>query len=283
MTTNQSDLEASLSTLAQMRETTDSEIPISWLLLPLASYLVWAVFAIALWSEGTVAGAIDLTAVVNGAGILGIALGATASYVIYKLLNRANEHSVRARVLLSTALSSLENRSRPLNSPTLFSLNSANTGLYNLTQSEKERSAILWALLSLVPFAGWIFLLVSQWRVSRDLAKHTQLESLVLDDVDRALRSGGVPGLSLMSTPIRVHDLLALVVAILSILELSSALVIGLSGSLILVYLTIGAFSIFWIDLSIRDPTDHFNYHSQFEGELIRAIPDATSRSSGAA
>ena len=55
-----------------------------------------------------------------------------------------------------------------------------------------------------------------------------------------------------------------------------SVRVIGLAGSLILIYLTVGALSLFWIDLSIRDPISHFNYHSQLEGDMLRALPDVS-------
>jgi hypothetical protein len=53
--------------------------------------------------------------------------------------------------------------------------------------------------------------------------------------------------------------------------------VLGLAGALILIYLTIGAFSLFWIDLSIRDPAGHFRYHSQLEADMLRALQDTTT------
>jgi len=253
--------EPSLSTLVQMRLRTDIEIPIAWLLLPLASYLLWAVFAVAWWSGGAGLGTSDLTLVISGLGTLGLAASAAGSYLVFRLVNRANEHSSRTRALLLSALSALEE------------------GFNKLAGVERERSAVLWALLSLIPFVGWIFLAVAQLRLSRDLAKHSRLESLVFEDVDRTLRSIGMQGIPVRYAPVRPHDTLGVIVVICSVIELFSAFVLGAAGALILVYLTIGAFSLFWIDLSIRDPTGHFHYHSQLEADILRVLPDGTSTS----
>src|SRR2546426_660722 len=197
--------EPSLSTLVQMRLRTDIEIPIAWLLLPLASYLLWAVFAIAWWSGGAGLGTSDLTLVISGLGTLGLAASAAGSYLVFRLVNRANEHSSRTRALLLSALSALEARVGISGTQALLPLNSAEEGFNKLAGVERERSAVLWAF------------------------------------------------------------------------------VLGAAGALILVYLTIGAFSLFWIDLSIRDPTGHFHYHSQLEADILRVLPDGTSTSAGVA
>ncbi len=275
--------EPSLSALVQMRTRTDVEIPTVWLLLPLASYLLWAVVAVIWWSAGGGLGASDLTLVISGLGIVGLVASAAGSYVVFRLVNRGNEHSGRTRALLLSALNSLEAQAGASGPQALLPLNSAEEGFSRLAGGERERSAVLWALLSLIPFVGWIFLAVAQLRLSRDLSKHSRLESLVFEDVDRTLRSIGMKGISVRYAPVRPHDTLGVIVVICSVIELFSAFVLGAAGALILVYLTIGAFSLFWIDLSIRDPTGHFHYHSQLEGDILRALPDGTSTSAGVA
>jgi len=275
-----------------MRTKTDAEIPIVLLLLPLASYLVWAVFAVAWWSTGAseiVGNGISASILINptpfaaGLGVLGLAASAASSYVVFTLVNRGNEHSSRTRALLLGALGSLEARARTSGQQTLLPLNSAEEGFYNLVRGERERSAVLWALLSLIPFVGWAFLAVAQWRLSRDLAKHGRLEGLVFEDVDRTLRTVGTRGIPVRYAPIRSHDALGITIVIVSIIELLSSFVLGFVGSLVLIYLTVGAFSLFWIDLSITDPTGHFHYHSQLEADMLRALPDAANSSSGVA
>ena len=142
---------------------------------------------------------------------------------------------------------------------------------------------MLWALLSLIPFVGWAFLAAAQWRLSRDLAKHSRLEALVVEDIDRTLRTVGTQGIPVKYAPIRSHDVLGISIVIVSIIELLSSVVLGFVGSLVLIYLTVGAFSLFWIDMSMTDPTDHFHYHSQLEADMIRALPDAANNCSGVA
>jgi hypothetical protein len=275
--------EPSLLTLVQMRTRTDVEIPIVWLLLPLASYLLWTGFAVAWWSAGAGLGTSELTLLISGLGILGFAASATGSYVIFRLVNRANEHSGRTRALLLSTLNSFEARAGMSSQQALLSLNSAQEGLYKLARGERERSAVLWALLCLIPFAGWIFLAVAQWRLSRDYAKHSRLEGAVLEDVDRTLRSLGRQGLSVRYAPVRPQDTLGFAVVVVSLIELFSIFVLGFAGVLVLTYLTIGAFSLFWIDLSIRDPAAHFYYHSQIEGEILHELPDSTNANAEAA
>jgi hypothetical protein len=271
--------EPSLSVLVQVRTSTDTEIPTVWMLLPLASYLLWTVFAVAWWSAGAGLATGDLTLLISGLGILGLAASAAGSYVVFRLVNRANEHSGRARALLLSALNLLEARAEASGPQALLPLNSADEGFYKLARSERERSAVLWALLSLIPFVGWIFLAVAQWRLSRDFAKHSRLESLVFEDLDRTLKSVGTPGIPVRYAPVRSHDVLGITVIIVSVLELFSGLVLGLAGAFVLIYLTVGAFALFWIDLSVRDPTAHFYYHSQLEVDILRALPDANNTS----
>jgi hypothetical protein len=269
--------EPSFSTLVQTRLKTDVEIPVVLLLLPLSSYLLWALFAVAWWSAG------DLTLVTSGLGILGLAASAGASFVVYTLLNRGNMHASRTRALLSNALNALESKAGASNQQVLLSLSSAEEGFYNLVGGERQRSAVLWALLSLIPFVGWPFLAVAQWRLSRDLAKHGRLEGLVLEDVDRVLRSAGMQGIPARSAPVGSREALGVAIVVSSVIELLSAFVLGLVGALVLTYLTVGAFSLFWIDLSFRDPAGHFHYHSQFEADLLRSMQGMADRSAGAA
>lgn len=278
--------EPSLLALVQMRARTDVAIPIVRLLLPLSSYLLWAVFAVALWSTGAleIAGQgtsspsllVNPTPLVAGLGVLGLAASAAASYVVFMLVNRGNEHSSRTRALLLGALSSLEARAGPSGQQALLTLSSAEEGLYKLVRGERERSALLWALLSLIPFVGWIFLVAAQWRLSRDFARHSRLEGLVFEDVDRTLRIMGTQGIPVRYAPVRSRDALGVTVIFVTVFELLSSFVLGFAGAIILVYLTVGAFSLFWIDLSITDPLSHFHYHSQLEPEIVRALPDTT-------
>ena len=267
----------SLSTLVQMRPRTDLVVPVSWLLLPLASYLLWAVFVVAWWAAGAGLGNGDLALVVSVLGIVGLAASAAASYLVYALVNRANLHSSRTRALLWNAISGLESKIGTAGQGPLLPLTSAEEGLYKLFRGEHERSAVLWALLASVPIVGWIFLVAALWFLSRDFAKHCRLEELVLEDVDRTMKGAGLEGVSVRTTPVGSRDVLVAAVAIASLIELLSVFLLGPAGGLVLIYLTVGAFSLIGLDLSIRDPISHFSYHSQFEPDILRSLPDSVA------
>lgn len=262
--------------MVQMRPRTDIVIPVSWLLLPLASYLLWAVFAVAWWVAGAGVETSNLTLVVSGLGIVGLAASAAASYVVFRLVNRANLHSSRSRALLWNAISGLESRVGTAGQGALLPLSSAEENLYRLFHGDRESSAVLWALLASIPAIGWIFLVAALWFLSRHLAKHNRLEGLVLEDVDRTMRGAGLQGITVKHSPVGARDVLGIAVVVVSLVELLSVFLLGLAGGLVLIYLTVGASSLIWLDLSIRDPTFHFSSHSQFEPEILRSLPDAT-------
>ncbi len=262
-----------------MRLRTDLEVPVSRLLLPLASYLLWGVFAVAWWSGGAGLGSGDLSLVINGLGLLRLAISAAASYVLYTVMNRGNKHAGRTNALLWSAICTMEGRVAASGQQAILPLNSAKEGYFKLLHEERDRSAVFWALLALIPFVGWIFLVAAQWLLSRDLAKHGRLEAVVLEDIDRALRTGGLQGIPVRYAPIRSHDALGFAVVLVLLGELLSAFFfapfLDFAGFLVLTYLTIGAFSLFWLDLSIRDPRGHFYYHSEFESGMLQSLPEA--------
>lgn len=286
--------EPSLSMLVQMRPRTDVEIPPTWLLLPLASYLVWAAFAVEGWIGGVGLGTVNLgplgvidfsfSGILGLIGILGLMSSAGSSYVIYRLMDRINMHSARTQILLSKTLGALESRVGGVQgSGALLPLNSAESNLLRLAHGERERSATLWALLALVPFIGWIFMVGALWLLSRDLSRHKHREGVVLEDVDRTLRTSGLQGIQVANVQTHSRVVLGVTIIIVSLIELLSTFLFGFEGASVLVYLTLGVFSLVWIDLAIRDPGRHFHYHSLVESEIVRMLPDSASVSSGGA
>ena len=275
-TLQQLDRESSLSALVEMRTGTDIEIPPKRLLLPLANYLIWALIAVGLWSAGAGFLLGDIMSLFTGLAVVGLAASIGGSYVVFTLVNRCNEHCNRARALFQTASRYLEAQATASGQNALLALNSTEDGLYKLTRAERDRSAVLWALLTLFPLLGWIFLVVGLWRLSRDFARHSQFEDLVLHDLDRTLRTMGLNGVSARPAPITRRDTLGVIVILGVSGEVLSGFVLGLDAALVLIYLTIGALSLFWIDLAIRDPTPHFEYHSRVEAELLKSLPDVS-------
>ena len=283
MTTQQPDRqEPSLASLIEMRTRTDIDLPISWIVIPLGNYLVWAIYGILIWSSGTGLGAGYQQASLAGLGIVGLGSSIAASYVVFTLMNRGNEHCWRTRSMAWRAIASLESRAKASGVSALLPLNSAEDGFYKLVREERDRSAILWGLICVIPFVGALVTVIVLWRLSRDLKKHARLEHPVLEDIDRTLRVVGTQGIRAAYAGILAHDALGVAIVPVSILEVVSSYFIGFTGALVLIYLTIGAFSLFWIDLSVRDPRSHFHAHSQLEADMMQAFPEMRERSGGA-
>ncbi|HZY46490.1 MAG TPA: hypothetical protein VFE96_01720, partial [Candidatus Bathyarchaeia archaeon] len=99
-------------------------------------------------------------------------------------------------------------------------------------------------------------------------------EALVVEDVDRTLRTAGLLGVSPADSRVGSHDLIGLSIILVSIAELFTSFFLGFSGSLVLIYLTVGAFSLGWIDLTIHEPRSHFRSHLQVEDAVARVLPN---------
>jgi len=268
--------EPSLSELIQLRARTDIDVPITWLLVALANNFLWTGVALQVWSGESTTVTLGILA------SLGFVASAATSYLVFTLLNRISEHSSRAIALFGRTITSLEQQTRLLDQQAQLSLNSAQESFYNIAREQHQRSAIVWSLLCLLPFAGWVFIILAQWRLSRDLARHERLESYVIEDLARTF--GGVDAWNAQSrySPTNRNDSLGVSFVILTSVEFILGLYIGLATSLIVIYLTLGAVGLLWMDFSIRDPASHFVYHSGVESELLRAIGDR-NQSLGAA
>ena len=281
------------SPLVQMRSQTDAEIPTEWLLSSLASYLVWAVFALLLWLAGSGSGAnvtvglgslgldFALPTLLGTLGIVGLAVSSLSAHLVYTLINRVNAHSARSQLLFSNALEEIESKAKGLTPQIFLPLSSSEESLSRLSTHHRDRSAILWGLLTVVPFLGWIFLVVILWLLEKEFTRHVRYETLVVEDVDRTLRMAGLPGVFVDNSTIRSHDLIGVSIIMISTVEFFSSIVLGLLGAFVLIYLTIGALSLFWIDLNMHGPIKHFSNHSRIEDLLANVLPDIATMNVG--
>jgi hypothetical protein len=143
----------------------------------------------------------------------------------------------------------------------LLPLSSAEQDFYRLVQKTHDRSAILWALLVLIPYAGWIFLIISTYLVSQELNSHEQTEQLLLQDIGRVL-AGGTHQQALPSnvTSGRANSLAYLLVS----------------------FVTLGVMSLFWLHRITVEQEAHFEQHAVFEPGLLLALPDSGSNQGSA-
>jgi hypothetical protein len=248
-----------------------------WLLPGLASFLVWATFVVMLWL-GTISGS-DLGFVLGLLGVLGLLASGVTAYLIYALVDRCNRHYSQTQQLFWNVLETFE--SKPSGPNTMIALRSAEESTAKLVGAENQRSAVLWALLSMIPLVGWVFMVMILWLVSRSLAKHSQFEGPVIEDVDRSFRSSGLQGVTGGTTPIIGRNVLGAIVILATLAELILVPVIGFTGCLAVMFLTLGSLSLLWLDFSISDPLKHFQNQSRIDADIMGLLPNLNRERKG--
>jgi hypothetical protein len=255
-----------LSTLAGMRRYTDVRVRRNWIFLAIGSYVLWttiAVFYLLGWLQQvpsyniplSVFGTLHFSAT-TWLLLLSFTLSTGLSYLVYSLINRQNKHVTREEELFRETLEQARSGTPQDRPSVLLPLSSAEQDFYRLMQKTHDRSAILWALLVLVPYAGWIFLMISMYLVSQDLNSHEQTEQLLLQDIGRIL-AGGTDQQALPSgaTSGRANSLAYLLVS----------------------FASLGVVSLFWLHRITVDQEAHFEQHAGFEPGLLQVSPDPGS------
>ncbi len=247
-----------LETLLGSRRITDSYIRGVWIALPTANYAVWSIIAIVEFLAFFEAVGIpeQLTVPLALLGSVGLLASAASSYFVYILINRRNVHFARQEALLARALESIKSSTSQDDMKTLFPLDSAEHNFLQISQASGEKSAVLWALLTLLPYVGGVILLYVLGFLSEDFKKHEVGEDLVTQDLDRTLKAMGSEGMPLKARRSSLAHRNTLAILVASIL-------------------TLGLFELYWLYLAIKDPLPHFEYHQLFEDRLSKLFPDS--------
>jgi len=244
-----------LSSLTEMRARTDVAISQGWLLWAVASYVLWTVLAV-ITLTGAFRSALSPDILLGVLGSLGLIASTGLSYLVFRLIDRQNKHSGREQALFSEAMTWTRSRVAKDDVKTLLPLSSAEQDFSNVMARTRERSAFLWALLTLVPYFGWVCLIIALALLTQESNVHRRTEQPLLEDLDRTLRALGSPGLPLGEQ--RRSFRTTAVYAIASVF-------------------TLGVFTLIWMHLMIRDYETHFSYHTAFEESILRAVlnPDS--------
>src|SRR6266581_8938732 len=159
-----------LSKLVQMRASTDIHLGTGWIFSATASYILWTTLA-ALFFTGLLQRIPSFTIpVVLGSiffdtttwlSLLGFLASTGLAYLVFRVVDRKNKHALRMREIFSESLRRIESETRPGQLSVLLPLNSAEQDFSTLLQNTHERSAILWAMLVLIPYLGWLFLIIA--------------------------------------------------------------------------------------------------------------------------
>jgi hypothetical protein len=240
-----------LSTLLQLRTKTDTRIGPKWLLAAIASYLLWILFAISYFT-GLTLPLLSLGQTLGLFGFLAFVTSTGLSFLAYSLISRQNNHAEREQEIVREILNKVQLRTGPDQVNVLLPLSSTEQDLASLLQKTREHSAILWSMLILIPYAGWLFLIVALYLLTQSSNFHNRMEMLLFQDLDRTLGAGG-------SQPI------GLTVRFPTSRNGAAYLL----GSL----MTLGIVALSWLYVMIIGEDAHFAYHSSLESELLKALP----------
>jgi hypothetical protein len=246
-----------LSELLQMRIRTDVHIGAGWIFFAVASYILWMALAvlsvtgllqqIPSFGIPVLVGSIffDATAWLS---LLGLSASAGLAYLVFRVVDRQNKHALRMQEVFSEALKRIESETRPGQTSILLALSSAEQDFSAMIQKTHERSGVLWAILVLVPYLGWVFLIIALYQLSQASNLHEQSERPLFEDLDRILGNMDTQNISLNNRYLPSRNS---------------------AGFLLASLLTIGLFSVVWLYQMVSSPQDHFSYHSDFEPKLL--------------
>jgi hypothetical protein len=256
----QSSTPEGLEALLGYRARTDHRISSNWLLAPILLYpsaiaTIWILF-LGLpapdWVVSVVFGVMVTTVLVSAAG---------TAYLVHSIVDRRNVHFAREQALFARVLEILRGKIRPDDISGQSSLASNYQCFYWYAGSCGERSAVLGALLILIPFLsllvlnpilslisflGWFLMMFELLFVSSDWNEHERREDYMVQEFNRTLAIVGSLPLPGRLRPSQVRSRNSALFLVLSIFTLG----IGL---------------IPWLYISIDDPHEHFEYHSHLE------------------
>ncbi len=243
-----------ISTLVQLRLKTDVRVGSRWILLAIASYILWILFAISYYYRVS----LPLLTVGQTLGLFGtLAFAASTglSFLVYTLINRQNKHATREQEIVWQVLREIQSRTTPENLGVLLPLSATEQDFSNLLEQTHEHSAFLWSLLVLVPYVGWVFLMVALYLLTDASNAHQRIERMLFEDLGRTLAAGG----SRQPAP-------------------NSRLPVPRNGTsyLLASAFTIGIVALSWLYVMMIGEAAHFRYHSTLESELLLAFPEST-------
>ncbi len=165
------------------------------------------------------------------------------TYVMYLLIKR-EEHLKRERQLLKNLILFFEGKiDESKISPLRHELRERES-------EEEEKNPIIWALLSLIPFAAlyvYYFLMI-------DFYRHDKREAYTLQFVNKAMEDSGaefvIPKKPQNQEIPKRNFILFLVLTVV----------------------TFGLFGIYWFYILIRDPNAHFEYQKEWENRLLEPL-----------
>ncbi|NIR87395.1 DUF4234 domain-containing protein [Candidatus Bathyarchaeota archaeon] len=170
----------------------------------------------------------------------------------YKLVKRRNTHFKRQIFLTEDVVTAVKTIAAKKGIDVEVGLSSVERTVREAKAEETEKGAVLWAILTAVPYVGSL----AQWYVyyflMKDSYKHERREDGFWEDLSKTLDKCGIT----FSVPRRTVTLP------------NRSFVLYL----ILTIITLGLFGIYWLYVLLKDPNEHFKYHAQIEDQLLSTL-----------
>ena len=252
----------------RMRDESDPKMSTAWILVYLIPIFLVIIAVIALFyivfaamaepwivpEEPSVA--LPLFVVLIILLVLLAIIGFIVSIILtYKLVNRRNTHFKRQMFLSEDVVAAVKTIAAKKGVDVEASLSSIERTVREAKAEETEKGAVLWAILTAVPYIGSL----AQWYVyyflMKDFYKHERREDGFWEDLTRTLDKCGVT----FSVPRRTET------------TPNRSFVLYL----ILTIITAGLFWIYWLYVLLKDPNEHFKHHIQTEDQLLSTLESA--------
>lgn len=247
----------------QMRVETDKIISPLWVLLPLIGLVITVIITLVLVFAVIGAAArypaqvpqygalVALFGVIAVLGILGIAMLVAYLYLVYSLIKRRNRHFERQWRFVEDMSLLIRAVASRMAVDVEMPLSSVDRTLRDMMADEREKSAILWVVLTLIPYVNLIASLYVLYFLTKDFYRHERREDSMTEDLKTALGNLGLHLTFRRSNPIPERNFVLYV--ILSIV-------------------TLGIFGVYWLYVLIVDPNNHFRSHVQYEDEALTVL-----------
>ena len=190
--------------------------------------------------------------IVMVAVLLGIISFIVSIILRYKLVKRRNTHFKRQSFLYEDLTSAVKTTAEKKGVDVKVGLSACDRTVREARAEETEKSAVLWAILSAIPWIGTLAEWYINYFLMKDLYKHERREDGLWEDVSKVLNKTDVT----FSLPRRRE------------VTPDRSFVLYL----ILTIITLGLFGIYWVYVLLKDPNEHFKYHVQVEDELLSAL-----------
>jgi len=245
----------------RMRDESDPRMSNAWLLIYLipvfavilgVGVIFWSILGMMLFPMEDL-GVIPLLVMGILVVVLLIIVGFIANLILtYKLIKRRNTHFKRQIFLFEDVVTAAKTMTGKKGADVEVGLSSCERTVREAKAEETEKGAVLWAILSAVPYVGFLVSWYIYYFLMKDFYKHERREDGFWEDISRVLDKCGIT----FSVPRRsevIPDRSFVLYLILSII-------------------TMGFFGIYWMYVLLKDPNEHFKHHIQVEDPLLSTL-----------